>query len=178
MTDIDFERVTISVQRTVTKGEQGEAILTEPKTTKSRRTIPMLGGIRDEMLRHRDWQRERNLGSEGYVFTNQEGRMLRPWTFNTRVLDRTVRRAGISKSITLYSLRHTFATLHVAAGTPLKVVSDVLGHSTIQQTANTSMHGDQAVTQDWMQRYERALDAAEEAARTPANERTERVTPR
>jgi integrase len=59
--------------------------------------------------------------------------------------------------------------LHVAAGTPLKVVSDVLGHSTIQQTANTYMHGDQAVTADWMQRFERALDAADAAARAPAN---------
>ncbi|CAN5797469.1 site-specific integrase [soil metagenome] len=168
-TDLDFARGTISVQRTVTRGEHGQAILAEPKTAKSRRTVPMLGGLREELLRHHDWQRDRNLDAEGNVFTNQDGRMLRPWTFSTRDFDRTVRRAGITRSLTLYSLRHTFATLHVAAGTPLKVVSDVLGHSTIQQTANTYMHGDQAVTADWMQRFERALIAAEVAARAPAN---------
>jgi hypothetical protein len=59
------------------------------------------------------------------------------------------------------------------------VVSDVLGHSTIhQQTVNTSRNGDQAVTADCMQRFKRALDAAAAAARTPANEAGEGLTPR
>ena len=159
-TDVDLERGAISVHRTVTRGEDGEAVLAEPKTSKSRRTVPLLGGLRDELVRHLDWQRERNLDVSGFVFTNQEGRMLRPWTFSTRDLDRTLKQAKITKPITLYSLRHTFATLHVAAGTPLKVVSDVLGHATIQQTANTYMHGDQAVTVDWMQRFEESLARA------------------
>jgi integrase len=166
-TDVDFERCTITVQRAVTKGKAGEAVLAEPKTAKSRRTVPMLGGLRDELLRHLDWQRDRNLDEQAFVFTNQDGAMLRPWTFSTRDLDRTLRQAGIAKPVTLYALRHTFATLHVAAGTPLKVVSDVLGHATIQQTANTYMHGDQAVTADWMQRYEAALETA--GARAPVN---------
>ncbi len=66
--------------------------------------------------------------------------------------------------------RHTFATFDVQAATPLEVVWDVLGHATIQQTANTYMHGDQAVTVDWMQRFEQQLDrAAPEASRAPAN---------
>ena len=157
-TDVDLERGAITVQRAVTRGEGGAAVLAEPKTAKSRRTVPLLGGLREELLRHLDWQRDRNLDGAGFVFTNQEGRMLHPWTFSTRDLDRTLARAGIKKAVTLYSLRHTFATLHVAAGTPLKVVSDVLGHATIQQTANTYMHGDQAVTADWMQRFEAQLD--------------------
>jgi integrase len=167
--DVDFARGTIAVQRTVTRGKDGEAILAEPKTTKSRRTVPLLGGLRDELLRHLDWQRERNLDATGYVFTNTEGRPLRPWTFSTRDLDTTLLRAGIAKPVTLYGLRHTFATLHVAAGTPLKVVSDVLGHANIQQTANTYMHGDQAVTADWMQRFEALVDRAATAARVPVN---------
>ena len=168
-TDIDFTRETITVQRTVTRGDNGEAILAEPKTAKSRRTVPMLGGLRDELLRHLDWQRERNLDATGFIFTNTEGRPLRPWTFSTRDLDRVLTKARIMQSVTLYSLRHTFATLHVAAGTPIKVVSDVLGHSNIQVTANTYMHGDQAVTADWMQRYEAALGASSTAERAPAN---------
>jgi integrase len=156
-TDVDFARGTITVARAVTRGQDGEAIFAEPKTAKSRRTIPMLGGLRDELLAHLDWQRSTGLDAEGLVFTNQSGVMLRPWTFARRDLERTALAAGIAKSVSLYSLRHTFATLHVAAGTPLKVVSDVLGHSTIQQTADTYMHGDQAVTSEWMQRFERAV---------------------
>jgi integrase len=168
-TDVDFTRGTISVQRTVTRDADGDAVLAEPKTAKSRRTVPMLGGLRDELLRHLDWQRDRNLDATGYVFTNTAGRPLRPWTFSTRDLDRVLKVAGIAQPVTLYSLRHTFATLHVAAGTPLKVVSDVLGHSNIQQTANTYMHGDQAVTADWMQRFEQQLDLATSASRAPVN---------
>ena len=158
--DIDFTRGSISVQRAVTIGANREAIMAGPKTDRGRRTLPMLDGLREALLRHREWQRERKLDAAGLVFTNQEGRMLRPWTFSKRDLRRTLQRAGIQKPVALYNLRHTFASLHVAAGTPLKVVSDLLGHATIQQTADTYMHGDQAVTADWMQRFERALDEA------------------
>ena len=59
--------------------------------------------------------------------------------------------------ISPYSLRHTFATLHVAAGTPLKVVSELLGHASFQQTADTYMHDDADVTADWMGRFESHL---------------------
>ena len=147
-------------------------ILAEPKTVKSRRTIPMLGGLRDVLLAHLEWQRERNLEAAGYVFTNMAGEPLRPWTFGKADLRETLRRAGVhpdEKPVSLYGLRHTFATLHVAAGTPLKVVSDLLGHANIQQTANTYMHGDQAVTAEWMQRYEKQIDRVQVAPRAPVN---------
>ena len=48
-------------------------------------------------------------------------------------------------------------------------MSDVLGHATIQQTANTYMHGDQAVTADWMQKFEQAIDSAAPVERAPVN---------
>jgi len=43
-------------------------------------------------------------------------------------------RAGISKKVTFHVGRHTFATLALSAGVPLKVVSDYLGHSSVVQT--------------------------------------------
>ncbi len=104
--DIDFERGTISVQRAVTRGDNGDAILAEPKTSKSRRTVPMLGGLRDVLLAHLEKQREVNHDVAGFAFTNTAGRMLRPWTFPTRDLATTLGRAGMTKSVTLYSLRH------------------------------------------------------------------------
>lgn len=51
-------------------------------------------------------------------------RVIHPWRI----------RAGITKPITFHSGRHTFATLALSAGTPLKVVSDYLGHSSVAQT--------------------------------------------
>jgi len=39
-------------------------------------------------------------------------------------------RAGISRRIRLYDLRHAFATETIAAGADVKAVSDIMGHST------------------------------------------------
>jgi integrase len=44
------------------------------------------------------------------------------------------KRAEIAKPITFHSARHTFATLALSNGVPLKVVSDWLGHSSVVQT--------------------------------------------
>ena len=42
--------------------------------------------------------------------------------------------------VCVHSLRHTNATLMIAAGTPLKIVSDRLGHASIQTTSNIYLH--------------------------------------
>ena len=167
--DIDFDRGVIAVRRTVTRGETGEPRVSDPKTRKSRRVVPILRDLGVELLRHNEWQRERYLDAAGLVFTNQEGRMLLPWTFWTRDFQRTLQTAGITKKLTLYSLRHTFATLHVEAGTSLKRVADLLGHSTIQQTADTYMHADQAVSREWIEQYETVLKAGQAATERPLN---------
>lgn len=143
---------------------EGEAVQLEPWTTKSRRTVPMLNGLSNALLARQERQRSVNHDLGGFVSTDTDGRMLRPWTFSRRDLDRTLERAGITKKVTLYShrhtLRHTLATLHVVAGTPSNVVSDALGHANIQQTANPYQHAAPGVTADWMQRFEQAQSAA------------------
>ncbi|MDZ7801673.1 MAG: tyrosine-type recombinase/integrase [Trueperaceae bacterium] len=168
--DVDLARKSIRAVQSVTRGSAGEPVFTDPKTPRSRRTIPMLDGLRDRLLAHREWQRSHGLDATGLVFTTSEGRPLRPWTFTRRDLKRTATRAGITKTVTMYVLRHTFATLHLATGTPLKGVSDLMGHSTIQQTADTYMHADVSMTEDWMARFGKTLDAWDDLAeRTPPN---------
>ena len=167
--DVDFARATVDIQRAVTRGAGGKVVLAEPKTSKSRRTIPLTRDLQDELLRHRDYQRAHGLDESGFVFTNTCGGILRPWTFSKRDLKQTVERAGITAPITLYSLRHTFASLHLVAGTPLKIVSAMLGHSNISQTADTYMHADGLVTAEWMQKYQQALAADATEVRPPLN---------
>ncbi len=163
--DVDLAYGRLTVQRTVTKGKSSDGLLAEPKTTRSRRTVPLLGGLRDELARHMDLQRGLGLDDSGFVFTNQEGRMLRPWAFSTGDLRRLLKQAGITKSVTLYSLRHTFATAAVAASVPLKVVSDLMGHSTISVTADTYSHVDAETTEDWMRKFDTRLQEASEVVR-------------
>lgn len=164
--DIDFQAERLKVARATTRGADGERIESHPKTSKSRRTLPLFG-LRDELLAHMTWQAERGIDGSGHVFTTQDGNALAPWTFARRELERTLAAAGVKGDFTLYSFRHTFASLHLQSGTPLKVVSDWLGHSTIQQTANTYQHLSIEVSDDWAQRHVAFLEksAAAEMAR-------------
>lgn len=45
-------------------------------------------------------------------------------------------------------MRHTFATLALQAGVPLKVVSDILGHKNISITADLYSHVIPAMQED------------------------------
>lgn len=165
--DVDLAAGRLTVARAVTQGKDGERMTAHPKTSKSRRTIPLFG-LQPLLVAHLDWQRERGLG-DGLVFTNQDGGMLAPWTINRRELERVLAAAKITGGFTLYGFRHTFATLHLQSGTPLKVVSDWLGHSTIQQTANTYQHLSAEVAEDWAARHVAFLEASSEAANQAVN---------
>ena len=50
-----------------------------------------------------------------------------------------VKRTGLPK-VTIHSLRHTYASLMIADGTPLVVVSHKLGHAQTSTTANIYAH--------------------------------------
>jgi integrase len=71
----------------------------------------------------------------GHVFTREDGAPLRPGWVSTR-FDTLAARAGLPP-ITLHGLRHGAATMLLAAGQPPKVISEVLGHSTVSFTMDT-----------------------------------------
>lgn len=96
--------------------------------------------------------------------------MLAPWAFNKRELQRVAKAAGITSTVTLYTFRHTFATVHLQLGTPLKVVSEWLGHFTIQQTANTYQHVSDEIATDYAERYLiRLVEATRSEPKTAEN---------
>src|SRR5690606_19156562 len=158
----------LTVARAVTQGQDGERVTAHPKTSRSRRTIPLFG-LEPVLAAHLARQRSVGLDEAGLVVTNQEGRMLAPRTFNRRELERGLATAGIEGPLTLYGFRHTFATLHLQSGTPLKVVSEWLGHSTIQQTANPYQHLSVEVAEDWAARHVAFLEEASRRAAQQVN---------
>lgn len=74
----------------------------------------------------------------GLVFCHPDGRPYHPERFS-REFDRMVERLGIRR-IRLHDLRHTWASVALQAGVPLKVVSERLGHATSAVTADIYSH--------------------------------------
>lgn len=64
-----------------------------------------------------------------FVFVNEDGTRLRPGQFH-ELLWGAQRRAGLRR-IPWHGLRHSFASILVSGGTPLRVVQRWLGHSSI-----------------------------------------------
>ena len=72
------------------------------------------------------------------IFVNAEGAPLTQRAVK-REFRRLLAKAGI-RPVRLYDLRHTAATLGIAAGVSVKVISDLLGHASISFTLERYSH--------------------------------------
>lgn len=72
-----------------------------------------------------------------FVFAHPDGRPLEPNTVTHSFL-RTMRAVGID--LNLHGLRHTFASLMLAAGVNIKVISEMLWHSSVNITLEIYAH--------------------------------------
>jgi integrase len=115
-----------------------------PKTARSRRNVALSPDTVRVLREHRAWQAERRLASgSGYedsdlVFAVGDGRPLSPNNVSQAFL-RLEKRLGI-EPVRFHDLRHTAATLMLKAGIHPKIVSERLGHSTINITLDTYSH--------------------------------------
>lgn len=146
--DVNLDAQLLVVQWQVTDAGKGPQ-LGAPKTDSGSRVVPVDGFTVDVLRRHRDLQRrEREAWGNswedlGLVFTKPNGGILRPDAV-TVLFTRLVAQAGVPR-IRLHDLRHTHASLALAAGVDIKVVSSRLGHSTTTITADLYTHVSSAV---------------------------------
>jgi integrase len=80
------------------------------------------------------------------VFARLDGQPLQP-EHVSRAFERAVRRLGFP-IIRLHDLRHTWATLALAAGVDVKVVSERLGHASATITWDIYQHVTQSMASD------------------------------
>jgi integrase len=146
--DLDGTPPTLTVRRSLKKAADGSVYADEPKTTGSRRTIHLPAPTVDVLRQHRARQAEQRLAfGAGWggswttldlVFTTSVGTPLDPDRVN-RVVKRITDDTGLG-TWTPHELRHSAASLLLAQGVPLKVVSEMLGHASIRITADVYGH--------------------------------------
>jgi integrase len=117
----------------------------EPKTEKSRRTVPLSPELVRRLIEHRRevevWKREtENWADHDLVFPCNNGTPHYPDAIRV-LFKKTLELAEIDPSrYRLYDLRHTCATLLLRANIHPKVVSERLGHSSITITLDVYSH--------------------------------------
>ena len=143
--DVDLEGRTLAVRHTLQR-YNGEYHLDDPKTERSRRTISLPAPLVDSLRRHRVQQNEERLrvgslwaGNRwGLVFCNELGEPLDGIAV-TRAFQRKLADLSLPAQ-RFHDLRHAAATFLIAQGVQLRVVMEILGHSTIATTADTYGH--------------------------------------
>jgi integrase len=143
--DVDGEAGRLTVRHTLQWHPGGRWTLDEPKTGHSRRTIRLPASALGALRAHRARQAADRLAlgaawaDLGLVFPNGVGRPLRPANLADRTHRKLLARAGLP-AIRFHDLRHTYATLALGSGVPVKVVSETLGHASITLTLDTYSH--------------------------------------
>lgn len=94
-------------------------------------------------------------GNEDIVFLNKRGSKLsRVMIF--MIIKEAAKNAGISKSISPHTLRHSFATHLVEGGADLRAVQEMLGHESIT-TTEIYTHLDREYLRDTLQQFHPAF---------------------
>lgn len=138
----DLDSSVLHVQRSIVFGYRGRWEAKEPKTPRSRRSVPIPGCVVEALREHRVRQAKEQLASDseyrvqGFVFTDAGGDPVNVPDLRSHHFDPILEGASLPH-LRIYDLRHTCATLMLAGGTNPKVVSERLGHSSITITMDT-----------------------------------------
>jgi integrase len=142
--DVDLEARTVRVRATLLETKSGFEFA-EPKSARSRRQIALTLAAVAALRRHRARQLQDRLYAGAawtdydLVFTSEVGGPLDGSNILQRSFYPLLRDAGLPR-VRFHDLRHSAATLMLSRGVPLKIVSEILGHSQISITADTYMH--------------------------------------
>lgn len=142
--DIDFNRSIIQIRRSSLYLSGKGVFADETKNESSERCIKISSAALDALREQRAWQLQERLKlgdrwqNTDRVFTCWDGRPIRPDTI-TSWFHKFVVKNGLPP-IHVHSLRHTNATLLIAAGTNLQTVAKRLGHADTTTTSKVYAH--------------------------------------
>ena len=145
--DVNFDEGTVRIRQALTMpGDNDTPVIKAVKTPKSRRTLYLSRDVLSVLSARRDSQKADRvyLGNawtdSGLVFTTSLGTPLHPRNL-TRTFKRLIKEVKPDlKEIRVHDLRHTYASLALQRGTPVEIVSERLGHSSVGFTLDTYRH--------------------------------------
>ena len=120
-------------------------VISEPKTDRSRRTVPLHPAVVTMLRAHRTAQKAERLRAgnqwtdSGLVFTTELGGPVDPRNL-LRVLEGAAAAAGV-EGAGVHTLRHSAAVAWLEAGVHIRQVADLLGHSSVAITGDVYGHG-------------------------------------
>ena len=126
--DIDFDALTVKIQRSCVEGE-----VNPTKTEASESTLPLDPDLADVLRMHRT--QAHYAADSDFVFAGATGKPRWPDTILADHLKPAAVKAGIGK-IGWHTFRHTYSTLLHALGARPAVQKELLRHSDIQTTLN------------------------------------------
>ena len=140
---VNFEASTLRVEGTLGR-VGGKLIITEPKTKRSRRTVPLSPAMITLLKAWKVRQAAERLragnqwADTGLVFTTELGTPVEPRNI-LRTVEIAAGKAGIDH-IGVHTIRHSAATAWLESGIHIKAVADLLGHSSISITGDIYGH--------------------------------------
>jgi integrase len=141
--DVDLQARVLAVRGTLGRVGGGLTI-TEPKTDRSRRSVPLSAPLVAMLRAHRaDQEAERQAAGDqwrdhGLVFATELGTPVDPRNI-LRTIQIAAQKAGMA-DIGVHTLRHSAAVAWLESGVHIKACADLLGHSSIAVTGDIYGH--------------------------------------
>jgi integrase len=140
---VDLDTAVLKVTATIGRVD-GKLLITEPKTARSRRTVPLSPAMVAVLRKHRTQQKTEKLRAgnqwqeSGLVFTTELGGPVDPRNL-LRVIEVAAESANV-EGVGVHTLRHSAAVSWLEAGVHIKAVADLLGHSSVAITGDVYGH--------------------------------------
>jgi integrase len=147
--DVDFLHRTIRVATQIGPGSRQR---TDPKTPRSKRTLPLPTVVAEALAAH---MAAYPPAPDGSLFYSLTGLPYRQDHYGP-IFRRAVKRAGLPAGTSSHALRHHYASVLLAAGESVVAVAERLGHESAALVLSTYGH----LMPDSEDRTRRAIDAA------------------
>lgn len=141
--DVDLDAGVLVVRGTLGR-VGGKLVVSEPKTDRSRRSVPLAAPLVAMLRTHRVAQQtEREAAGnqwtdERLVFATEFGTAVDPRNV-LRTIEIAAKKAGVPK-VGVHTLRHSAAVAWLELGVHIKALADLLGHSSIAITGDIYGH--------------------------------------